>query len=242
MFNKLLIIFVSLSISFAAFGQSSGAGAAPSPSERLDAARAYVEAGEADAAIGELTALAESGFTVVSVITSDETLATLEGNPAFDALVDEMTTKAYPCEHDERFGRFDFWVGTWDVHVADGRLAGHNRIEKDQRGCVLIEHWESVRGGGGMSINYFDAARDEWVQVWNDASGNQIDIRGGMTEDGMRLTGRIHYVATGQTADFRGLWTPLDDGRVRQFFEQSNDDGTTWTPWFEGFYTRADAP
>jgi hypothetical protein len=39
---------------------------------------------------------------------------------------------------------------------------------------------------------------------------------------------------------FRGLWTPLPDGRVRQFFEQSNDGGETWVPWFEGFYTRKD--
>ena len=30
----------------------------------------------------------------------------------------------------------------------------------------------------------------------------------------------------------------MDDGRVRQFFEQSNDEGETWSPWFEGFYTR----
>jgi hypothetical protein len=36
------------------------------------------------------------------------------------------------------------------------------------------------------------------------------------------------------------LWTPLADGRVRQFFEQSDDDGTNWTPWFEGFYSRVD--
>jgi hypothetical protein len=30
----------------------------------------------------------------------------------------------------------------------------------------------------------------------------------------------------------------MPDGRVRQYFEQSNDDGATWEPWFEGFYTR----
>ncbi len=212
--------------------------AVPSPAERLDAARGHVAAGNDTAAIRELEALADSGFTMVSVLTADETLTALAGNPAYDAIIDEMSRKAYPCEHDERFRRFDFWVGTWEVHVADGRLAGRNRIEKSQRGCVLIEHWESVQGTTGMSINYFDAAASEWVQVWNDAAGNQIDIRGGLTEDGMRLSGRIHYVASGKSADFRGLWTPLDDGRVRQFFEQSNDGGDTWTPWFEGFYTR----
>ena len=34
-----------------------------------------------------------------------------------------------------------------------------------------------------------------------------------------------------------GTWTALPDGRVRQYFEEARSPGT-WTPWFEGFYTR----
>lgn len=145
----------------------------------------------------------------------------------------------FPCEDHPRFAEFDFWVGTWDVHTADGTLAGTNTIERSERGCVLVEKWSGASGGTGMSINYFDAANGEWVQVWNAAGGTQIDIRGGLTTEGMLLTGKIHYIANSLTADFRGLWTPLDDGRVRQFFEQSTDGGQTWKPWFEGFYTRS---
>ncbi len=144
----------------------------------------------------------------------------------------------FPCEDDARFAEFDFWVGEWDVHVGNGNLAGQNRIERAQRGCVLIENWTSASGGTGMSINYVDKTTGEWVQIWNDAGGSQIHIRGGLTDDGMLLEGTIHYVANGTTAPFRGLWTPMPDGRVRQFFEQSNDDGETWVPWFEGFYSR----
>ena len=147
-------------------------------------------------------------------------------------------TAVFPCEADERFAEFDFWVGTWDVHVASGTLAGRNRIERTERGCVLVENWTSATGNTGMSINYLDRITDKWVQIWNDGSGSQINIRGGMTDDGMLLEGTIHYVANGTTAPFRGLWTPLPDGRVRQFFEQSNDGGETWGPWFEGFYSR----
>jgi hypothetical protein len=54
----------------------------------------------------------------------------------------------------------------------------------------------------------------------------------------MRLAGEISSAAGGAVAPFRGLWTPLPDGRVRQLFEQSNDGGETWVTWFEGFYTR----
>ena len=148
---------------------------------------------------------------------------------------------ASPCETDARFRAFDFWVGEWDVRDAQGTLQGENSITRQEKGCVLVERWQGVQGSTGMSINYLDRTTDEWVQIWHAAGGYQIDIRGGLTDDGMLLSGTIHYIGTGQTARFRGLWTPLADGRVRQFFEQSNDDGATWAPWFEGFYSRQSA-
>lgn len=147
----------------------------------------------------------------------------------------------FPCEDDPRFAEFDFWVGRWDVHTADGTYAGTNSIRRAERGCVLIENWSGASGGTGMSINYFDHAAGEWVQIWNSAGGTQIAIRGGLTDAGMLLVGVIHYVGNSTTADFRGLWTQLGDGRVRQFFEQSTDGGETWQAWFEGFYTRKPA-
>lgn len=143
-----------------------------------------------------------------------------------------------PCEADDGFREFDFWVGEWDVRGADGTLQGENSITVEQAGCVLIENWRGVQGSTGTSINYLDKKSNEWVQIWHAASGYLIDIRGGLTDDGMLLSGTIHYIASGQTAPFRGLWTPLPDGRVRQYFEQSGDDGETWQPWFEGFYSR----
>ena len=144
----------------------------------------------------------------------------------------------FPCQDDERFADFDFWVGEWDVHVPDGTYAGSNSITSDYRGCVLVEDYESASGFIGMSVNYLDHQTGEWVQVWNDASGSQINIRGGMTGDGMKMVGTIHYIGNNTTFPFRALWTPLEDGRVRQFFEQYDATSETWAPWFEGFYTR----
>jgi len=147
---------------------------------------------------------------------------------------------SFPCQQQAEFRAFDFWLGEWEVRTADGRLAGHNSIKAAEQGCVLLENWRGAGGSTGMSVNYLDKSTGEWVQIWNDASGSQINIRGGLTDEGMLLVGRIHYIARGTTAAFRGLWTPLDDGRVRQFFEQSNDGGKNWSKWFEGFYSRID--
>ena len=143
-----------------------------------------------------------------------------------------------PCESDPGFREFDFWVGDWEVHDSDGKFVGENSITREQNGCVLIENWRGAEGSTGMSINYLDRIGGEWVQIWHAAAGYQIDIRGGLTDAGMALNGKVHYIRSGQTAAFRGLWTPMPDGRVRQFFEQSNDGGKTWQTWFEGFYSR----
>ncbi len=204
----------------------------------LERARLDVLARDVSAAVAELDAIARGGFTGVGIISGDPILATLAGNDAYDALLAAMAKQAFPCEHDAAFSAFDFWVGDWDVHATNGSYLGSNRIESAEHGCLLTEQWSSASGTTGTSINYLDRISGDWVQIWNDASGNQINIRGGMTGEGMLLTGTIHYVASATTAQFRGLWTPLPDGRVRQFFEQLSADGETWSPWFEGFYSR----
>ena len=146
-----------------------------------------------------------------------------------------------PCQEDARFSQFDFWIGNWDVRLASGQLAGTNEVRSLHGGCVIVENWTSATGGTGMSINYLDHATGEWVQIWNGGHGSQINIRGGMTDEGMLLVGTIHEVASDTTAPFRGLWSPLDDGRVRQFFEQYDPDSESWQTWFEGFYSRKPA-
>lgn len=201
-------------------------------------ARQYVTAGRRDAAVAELQKLSDSGFTAVGAFLADPVVNSLAGYGAYDSLIAAMSVQAYPCSHQEAFHDFDFWIGEWDVHLASGAQAGSNTIQAEERGCVLVERWRAVSGGTGMSINYFDVPSGEWVQSWHAEGGTQINIRGGLTDEGMLLVGEIHYVGNGTTAPFRGLWTPLPDGRVRQFFEQSNDGGETWTPWFEGFYSR----
>ncbi len=101
----------------------------------------------------------------------------------------------------------------------------------------MEEKWESVSGGTGQSINYYHPGRDEWHQLWNDGGASIIDIRGGLREGVMRLEGTIYYLDKEVEKDFRGSWTPLEDGRVRHFFEERDENGE-WQVWFEGFYSR----
>jgi hypothetical protein len=90
-----------------------------------------------------------------------------------------------------------------------------------------------------MSINYYDPGQRKWVQVWVSSGGYRVEITGGLRDGSMVLEGEAYYYANCRRAPFRGVWTPLPDGRVRQYFEESSDGGKTWAPWFEGYYTRS---
>jgi hypothetical protein len=157
---------------------------------------------------------------------------------------------AQACEG-AAYRAFDFWLGHWQVRLADGRLAGENRIEASRDGCYLTERWQGARGSEGFSLNFYQPADGRWRQVWVSAD-TQIEITGGLADGRMVLNGEIRYRrpldtdragadGPGPVRPFRGSWTPLPDGRVRQFFEERvvDADGVEkWQPWFEGFYTK----
>jgi len=136
----------------------------------------------------------------------------------------------------EPYRAFDFWLGRWDVHLEDGRRAGTNRIESAADGCLIREAWIGEGGGQGFSMSFYDPAADRWRQVWVSA-GSLIEIAGGLDDGGMVLTGEITDRRTGDVRPFRGRWTPLPDGRVRQFFEEFRDE-EGWQSWFDGIYTK----
>ncbi len=211
--------------------------AAGVPSSYVDVERARLAAASGDGklAVTALTNAASAGFSDPSAITDDPALAALSDVPGFATSLDQIRRNAAPCEYDPVFRQFDFWAGDWEVKGGDGTFYGNNRISIEEQGCVLVEHWSSATGNTGMSVNYYDAHARQWVQIWN-GLGIQIQIRGALEDGSMVLTGDIHYLANGDHRDFRGTWTPMDGGVVRQFFEESTDSGETWSTWFEGFY------
>jgi hypothetical protein len=147
----------------------------------------------------------------------------------------------FDCMASAPHRQFDFWLGNWEVHDPNGVLQGHNAITVTQKGCALEEHWQGIKGSQGQSINYFHPDQGQWLQLWHDAGAGIIDIRGGLQGVSMVLEGSIYYPGTRTEKPFKGSWTPLPDGRVRQHFEEQDDQGE-WQTWFDGFYTPVPAP
>ncbi len=143
-----------------------------------------------------------------------------------------------PCQDDDRYRQFDFWLGSWNVYNAERELVGTNEITSAEDGCVLIERWEGRQGSTGMSINYLDPSTGTWKQSWVAATGGIVELAGGLVDDAMVMEGTL-IKADGSRTPMKGRWTPLDDGRVRQQFHIP-DDTETWTTWFDGYYERSD--
>lgn len=137
---------------------------------------------------------------------------------------------------------FDFWIGDWEVYDPNtGNKAGDNRIEKRENGCLILEHWKSIAGGSGISMNFYDPLQQKWRQVWQSAAAF-IDYSGGLDEQGrMLLEGTIYYNASGQSAPFRGRWTAQNDGSVLQEFWQYDAASDSWSSWFRGEYRKSES-
>ncbi|WP_154223732.1 hypothetical protein [Marinicella rhabdoformis] len=161
-------------------------------------------------------------------------------------------SKPLPCMENQIYRAFDFWLGEWEVYGSldkRGPKLGHNSITRTEQGCLIMEQWQGASGSTGTSMNYYDGISEKWVQRWVSGGGTVIEYSGGLVDiegnhsksknKAMRLIGKIYYASSQQkpqVRDFRGTWTPLEQGVVRQFFEESIDDGKTWKVWFDGFY------
>jgi hypothetical protein len=135
---------------------------------------------------------------------------------------------------------FDFWVGDWQVHAGNGKLAGSNTITRAHNGCVLRENYRTPGGYTGESINIYDASRKVWHQTWADSSGLLLLLEGGIKDGSMVLEGKGLMAGSGSMSH-RITWTPNADGSVRQHWESTDASGK-WTTAFDGKYTRKSAP
>jgi hypothetical protein len=136
----------------------------------------------------------------------------------------------------DAFRQFDFWLGAWNVHTQDGKLAGTNQITAEYDGCVLHERYQTGKGYSGESLNTYDPGSKRWHQTWVDNQGTLLLLDGGLRGASMVLEGETRD-SSGVATKHRITWTPNPDGSVRQHWE-STDAAGKWATAFDGKYTR----
>lgn len=148
-----------------------------------------------------------------------------------------------PCSRPE-FRQFDFWIGEWEAFGVKGAKAGDSKISVILDSCVILEEWTSANAQQGLiysgkSFNSYNAATKQWQQTWTDNTGNTTEFLRGEGDKG-----KIIYYADrvtgpdGKQFMRRLTFTKLDNNKVRQFGELSNDGGKTWIVEYDLEYRR----
>lgn len=150
-----------------------------------------------------------------------------------------QTPPPKPCTSPEH-RQFDFWLGQWEVTNPQGQVAGTNRIELIQDGCVLLETWTGAKGGTGTSFNMYAAADKQWHQTWVDNRGGRLELKGGLRGTRMVLEAKAPSAADPAKTVLQEIsWEPSPDGSVRQVWRTSTDGGKQWSTQFDGTYRKA---
>ncbi|MGP1284100.1 MAG: hypothetical protein ACTS1X_14090 [Parasphingopyxis sp.] len=153
---------------------------------------------------------------------------------------DGQTAAAPPPCRGDAYRAFDFWIGEWNVHTPDGRLAGVNSIQPINAGCGLIERYSVNDQLFGQSYNFYDPTRETWTQLWL-SPGLIIRLEGPVGAAGsLTMHGTSTYTQRSEARGFTGRWTLRDDGTVLQEFWERDPESGEWANWFTGIYSRSD--
>ena len=141
-----------------------------------------------------------------------------------------------PCA-DQEHQQFDFWVGKWDVYpTGKDKLVAHSLIEKVYD-CGVRENWMPLSNQPGGSLNIYVPSQQHWEQFWIDSGGTRATFTGGWNGSAMVLTGNWQNSPAEKSGPLtRMTYSKNADGSVRQFGEQSSDEGKTWSASFDFTY------
>ncbi|MGA9768130.1 MAG: tetratricopeptide repeat protein [Blastocatellia bacterium] len=210
---------------------------ANNPIAMYNLACSYARLNNKDKAFEWLNKSISSGFIGATKLETDTDLAGLHDDARFKETVTLADKTTRPCQYAPEYKQFDFWVGEWNVETQQGQPAGKNIIERMEQGCILMENWTGAAGGSGKSINFYNAGTGKWRQTWVDSTGGVAEYEGAYKDGAMRFDGDP-VITNGKKTLRRLTLTSLGPDRVRQLFEQSADDGKTWTPQYDLIYVR----
>lgn len=202
----------------------------------LALARAYARTGNKAKAFETIEKSTTLGGIAPEALTAEKDFAAWKDDAGFKELVRKSDLAVNPCKASPEFRKFDFWIGEWDVRNPQGVPSGTSRVELILGDCIIFENWTSGSGSSGKSFNIYDRNDGKWHQSWVSDKGTFTHYIGGIEDGKMVLV--AHTVVGGRKTLARMTFSRLSNGDVRQFGENSIDQGKTWTTAFDLTYSR----
>jgi tetratricopeptide (TPR) repeat protein len=207
------------------------------PNAMYNVACAYARLGQREKAWEWLSKADANRLPPFVNIADDEDLASLRDDARFKELAGAREKKRRPCLYSAAARQFDFWVGEWDVFNTQGQKAGTSVIQQVAEGCGILENWTDRFGATGKSLNFYDATSQKWNQYWIGAMGGATRYAGRYSDGAMHFEAEP-TISNGVTMLQRLTFFNVDTNTVRQFAEQSTDNGKTWIVSYDFKYVR----
>ena len=154
----------------------------------------------------------------------------------------QASQTALPCSAPE-FRQFDFWVGDWDLTWPGQKpnevQHGRNTISKKLANCVIEEQFDGSKDAQlrGMSVSVYNARLKQWQQTWVDDQGGYMDFAGEL-RGGELVLSRHTRNPKGEDIAQRMVFKNIAADSLDWSWEQSKDDGKTWTVVWPIHYVR----
>lgn len=206
------------------------------PLVALSLARVYARQNEKEKAFGAMEKMISFGGVQPDILTAEKDFAAWQSDEKFKELVKKSDVAANPCKASPEFRQFDFWIGEWVAKTPNGVVGGNSSIQLILNSCVIFENWSGTGGVLGKSFNIYDTTDKKWHQTWMDSAGTFTHYIGEFKDGKMIMVG--DGIINGQKTLLKMTFTPLPNGDVRQFGENSTDEGKTWTTSFDFIYSK----
>ena len=210
----------------------------------LRIARIFNRLGQVDQAFEWLGRAVDYPIPNPPSLEAEPDMANLRADARWKKVADTLKANIDPCGSRPEFRQFDFWLGEWDVLGASGQKVGSSRVESILNRCVILETYTAVPGSSaspnyvGQAFHFFDANQNVRAQHYIDTTATPSDWIGEFKDGAMRYTREGPFGPSKARVKQRMTFSSQPDGKVRQLFEQSADDGKTWRAGFDGTYVR----
>jgi hypothetical protein len=131
----------------------------------------------------------------------------------------------------------DFFLGTWTVSAEQGPALGTASITSDLSGCLTEENYATGKGYAATSFFYWDPVARSWWRTYVDSEGQRIELRGGLVDGRLVLTG-TEPAHDGRSVQVRMTLESVSASVVRQEWAVS-EDGEVWETEMSLVFTRA---
>ena len=157
--------------------------------------------------------------------------------PTVTPVPETQTVACQPGGIAQEARQLDFLLGEWTVSAGHGPALGTASITSDLSGCLTEENYATDKGYAATSFFYWDPIARSWWRTYVDSEGERIELRGGLVDGRLVLTG-TEPAHDGRSVQVRMTLESVSAHVVRQEWAVS-EDGEVWETEMALVFTRA---